>query len=111
MSLRNLETPSEKEARRLVERTHEKELAHHLTKLEGEFADWRAGKITAVSLTERINAFHDGPARVLAKRYHPNDLLTALANAVTAGQVTDAEVPAELRDELAIVVSVLKLKR
>lgn len=111
MTLRNLETPTEKEIRRLVTLAHQRGLTQHLEKLESSFVAWRAGQLTALALADRIQSFHDGPARSLAKQYVPNNSITALGHAVTAGLISDAEVPAELKDELAIVVSVLKFKK
>lgn len=111
MSLRNLETPAEKELRRLVTSAHERELSHHLESVEADLAAWRAGKLSAVQVTDRIRAFQEGPVRALAKRYVPSNTVTALGHAVLDGAVTEAEVPAELRDELAVVISVLKFKR
>lgn len=111
MSLRNLETPAEREVRRLVTLAHERELARHLSSLESDFAAWRSGSINALTLTDRIHAFHDGPARALWKQYSPNNSLTALGHAVVAGLISDSEVPAELREELAVVITVLKFKK
>jgi hypothetical protein len=109
--LKNLETPSEKEVRRLVTLAHERGLTQGLEKLEVAFGEWRAGKITALALNDRIKSFHDGPATTLAKQFLPPNSMTALGHAVVAGLVKESEVPASLQDELAIVVSVLKFKK
>ena len=111
MKLRDLDTPSEREIRRLVTLAHERGLLQHLDKLETAFAAWRAGGMTALALTDRINSFHDGPARTLSKQYIPNNSTTALGHAVMAGLISDSEIPSELKGELAIVVSVLKFKK
>jgi hypothetical protein len=111
MSLRDLETPAEREVRRLVTLAHERELGKHLERLEADFGAWRGGSINAIALAERIRAFSEGPARAVARKYVPNNTMTALGHAVVVGVVAESEVPGELREELAVVVSVLKFKR
>lgn len=109
--LKNLETQAEKDVRRLVTLAHERGLKQHLEKLDAAFAEWRSGKITALALTDRINAFHDGPSTTMAKQFTPNNSMNALGHAVVSGLVKDAEVPAALKEELSMVVSLLKFKR
>ena len=109
--LKNLDTPAEKEIRRLVTLAHERGLKQHLEKLDAGFTAWRAGEVTALALTDRINSFHDGPAKSFAKQFTPNNSMTALGHAVTAGLIAESEVPQDLRGELAVVVAVLKFKK
>src|SRR5262245_59424674 len=101
--LKNLETPGEKEVRRLVTLAHERGLTQHLEKLEAAFAEWKSGKITALALNDRIKLFHDGPSTSLGKKFVPNNSMNALGHAVVAGLVKDSEIPAELKEELAVV--------
>lgn len=111
MTLRNLETPAEREVRRLIELAYTRGLEKHLSSLEGEFARWRAGGIDAATLAEKVRTFNDGPASFLARQYKGQKTMTALGHAVVAGLVRDAEVPAEIKDELAVVINVLKFKK
>ena len=109
--LKNLETPGEKAIRRLVTLAHERGLKPHLERLEAAFAGWRAGEVSTLALTDRITTFHDGAARSLAKQFIPSNSMTALGHAVTTGLVSESEVPPELKEELAVVVALLRFKK
>lgn len=109
MPLGNQETPAEREARRLIAQSYERELTEQLTKLEADFAAWRAGKLNPHALVDRVRAF-EGPARTLKKRYVDSEPLTALANAVLAGVIRSSDIPAEMRDEVNVALSILKFK-
>lgn len=111
MPLGNQETPAEREARRLIAQSHERELAEQLAKLEADFAGWRAGKLSPHALVERVRAFHEGPARTLHKRYVESEPMNALAHAVLSGVIKSSEIPAEMRDEVNVALTILKFKR
>jgi hypothetical protein len=111
MSLKNLDTPAEREARKLIAQAHERELEPHLTKLEAGFAAWRAGTLTGAALTDRVNSFHDGPARSLHKRYVDENVMNALAHGVLAGVIQKSEIPVEMRDEVGVAITLLKFMK
>lgn len=111
MPFGNLETPAEREARRLIAQSHERELTEQLAKLEADFAAWRAGKLSAQALVDRVRAFHEGSARTLHRRYVESEPLNALAHAVLAGVLRSSEIPTEMRDEVNVALSILRLKR
>lgn len=111
MSLRNLDTPAERQARKLIAQAHERELEQHVAKLESDVAAWRAGSLTAAALVDRVRAFHDGPARALHRRYVEESFMNALAHGVIAGVIERSDIPAEMREEVAVAISLLKFSR
>jgi hypothetical protein len=59
---------------------------------------------------DRVRAFNEGPARTLHKRYVESEPLNALAHAVLGGVIRSSDIPAEMRGEVHVALSILKLK-
>jgi hypothetical protein len=79
----------------------ERELAAELRLVADHVDQWRAGRIGAHELSDRIHTFHHGAARELYGLYtrgHPSQLV---ARAVALDLVAESEVPAPLLAQLA----------
>ena len=87
--------------RDLAAAAHEEELRRALLPLADAFDAWRAGRLSSGDLSERIHAFHQGPARELFARYDPRLVRFAVARAIHAGILPRESVPAEVLDFLA----------
>jgi len=89
---------------------YQRELDAELEELAQDFADWKAGKLSAVSLVEAIHDFHQGPARQLFNRYGASSVPDfALAAAVVAGFIQLQEIATPGREHIAKIVSVEQL--
>ncbi|PKN56606.1 MAG: hypothetical protein CVU56_15365 [Deltaproteobacteria bacterium HGW-Deltaproteobacteria-14] len=86
---------------------YERELAAELTKLEVEFARWRAGEVTPFDLERTIHVFHQGPARELYTRYDGSMSELMVASAIDRGVLSEEEAGPEaiglLADQLAAI--------
>jgi hypothetical protein len=74
MLFRDMTKAQRKRLRELAAIAYRRQLAVELAELETDFTKWRAGKLDALELSERIHAFHDGPFRVLHSRQIDIDL-------------------------------------
>ena len=91
--------------RELAGLADDRELGAALSRLEASFADWRAGRISPHELSDRVHAFHQGPARdlyVLYTRVHPD---TLVARAVAYDIIREDEVPPDLLPRLARTIA------
>ena len=94
--------------RRLSELTaiaHDRELSLHLAELEQSFRDWREGSIGPSELSDVIHRFHDGAARDIYAIYTTLKSEELVARAIGVGLLTEAEVPHEIREPLASLVT------
>lgn len=96
-----LETKATKrKLRELAELVYKRDLSRELTKLEMEFARWRAGEIDPFELSERIHRYHDGVSRKLYVTYQNLPASQAIAWAIARQVLDRAEVPAEILADL-----------
>ncbi|MDB4951979.1 MAG: hypothetical protein JWM27_4628 [Gemmatimonadetes bacterium] len=91
--------------RELITQAHEKALDAALRPLADDFDRWRAGEVDAFELSERIHAFHDGPARDLWNQYTSSMKELVAAHAIHTGLIDRASVPAELLAHLATALA------
>ncbi len=97
-----------KHLRELASLAYERERNRELDALAVEFERWRRGELAPWDLTERIHAFHQGPARDLFVLYRDLDEGMAVGRAVAGGTLEEKEIPA---DVLAHVASALEFYR
>jgi hypothetical protein len=90
--------------RELAEIAYDRELSRELTALEGEFARWRNGAISAHDLDERIHQFHQGPNRQLFTRYTGSAIDLAVAAAIANGVISKVEAGPEILEILHGVI-------
>jgi hypothetical protein len=97
------ETPKhiKRALRELAGRAYEIELGRALTALQGEFARWERGEITAFDLEAAIHRFHQGSARDLYLIYANRQSKMAVAYAIDAGILDRAEVAADVLEHLS----------
>lgn len=94
-----------RELRRLAGLAYERELGGALAALEGQFREWRAGKLDVHELSDAIHHFHNGVARDLYVTYTRLEPRVAVAQAVARKVLQDDEVPASLRDALHALIT------
>jgi hypothetical protein len=94
-----------KRVKRLVReyaaRARAEELRRALMDLAGDFAAWKAGRISSGELADRIHEFHDGTARYIFKSYSHRLVEQPLARAIAEGILDKSQVPAEVLEYLA----------
>lgn len=90
-----------RQMRELATLAYERELGNHLSKLQRNFSEWGAHKITAFELSDRIHEFHNGPSRELFKTYDLPKPDFLVVRAVVLGILTEEEVPAEILEFLS----------
>ena len=90
--------------RHLAEMAYDRELATKLARLSTTFDEWRAGRLSPHAVSAAIHDFHDGAARDLYVLYSRLDAGHAVTRAVAIGLLADAELPDDLRPNLAGVV-------
>jgi hypothetical protein len=98
-----------KRAREIVSTAHERELNQALDLLYQQFQEWRARKIDAFALSDRIHEFHQQTAREIWKRYEtagPDEML--IARALRLGLLTEEEVGSELIERLGPFMTLWK---
>ena len=81
-------------------RAHEEELRRALLPLADDFDRWRSGEVSSGEISERIHAFHQGPAREIWKSYNYGSLIHAVAFAIHQGILQRESVPSELLEVL-----------
>jgi hypothetical protein len=86
--------------RELAGIAYERELSRELTALEGEFARWRSGAISARELNAKIHQFHQGPNRRLFTAYTGGAIESAVAAAIAGGVTSEAEAGSEMLEIL-----------
>lgn len=91
--------------REYAARAYEAELGRALGELEQQFAVWRSGHIRAGELSDRIHAFHQGPARELWSRYNAGLDDMQVAYAIVSELLPRDELPAEVLEALQPVIS------
>jgi hypothetical protein len=97
---RDLTKSQRRRIRELAGIAYDRELSRELTTLEGEFARWRSGAISAHDLDERIHQFHQGPNRRLFTMYTGGAIEFAVAAAIANGIVSEAEAGSEMLEIL-----------
>lgn len=99
----------ERETRRrlteLAAIAHDRELGLHLSELEKAFRDWREGAIGPSELSDVIHRFHDGAGREIYGIYSTMKRDQLVARAIGVGLLSEAEVPAEMREPLAGLIA------
>jgi hypothetical protein len=91
--------------RQLADRAYEVELGRELAALEGEFARWHRGEVSAFEVAESIHRFHQGPARRLYVTYtHPYPR-AAVAYAIHQGILDRTQIAPDVLTELAAALS------
>jgi len=76
--------------------TYDRELARELGALEADFARWRRGEIDVHELSDKIHAFHNGPARRLYLDYTSTHREIAVGAAIGRGILTEEEATPEI---------------
>ena len=97
---RDLTKSQRRRIRELAGIAYDRELSRELTSLEGEFARWRSGAISAHDLDQKIHEFHQGPNRRLFTTYTGGVVEYAVAAAIGNGIISEAEAGPELLDIL-----------
>jgi hypothetical protein len=92
--------------RQLADRAYEVELGRELAALEGEFARWHRGEVSAFEVAESIHRFHQGPARDLYVTYTNSHPKAAVAYAIHQGVLDRTQVAPDVLAELAGALSV-----
>lgn len=100
--------PTRKKVRALARLAYERELANALAALEAEFTHWRAGRLDAFDLSDRVHAFHDGTARDLYKLYVLGEPELVVARALERGLVSEAEADAEVLEAVTKLRDLLR---
>ena len=102
---KTMNEPYTKAVKRLIREwkaeAHERELHRELTKLDQEFARWRAGEIGSGELAIIVEACTKGPIHELFSIYNSSFQDNNVAYAVAAGILQRDELPAELVDAIA----------
>jgi hypothetical protein len=75
---------------------YERELHRELTKLDHNFAEWRASKISSGELSHRIHEYETGFSRQLYRQYNSGDIEMTVAYAIVTGILKRAEVSPEV---------------
>lgn len=78
---------------------YERELTAALGRLQGQFADWRAGQLSPFALSDAIHAFHNVTARDLYVFYRGKPS-PCVAHALATGVLSEQEVPPGLASKL-----------
>jgi len=97
---RELTKSQRRRIRELAGIAYDRELSRELTALEGEFARWRSGALTAHDLDRKIHEFHQGPNRRLFVTYTGAAVKLAVAAAIANGVLSEAEAGAEMLEIL-----------
>lgn len=84
---------------------HEEELRRALLPLADDFDRWRRGEMSSGELSERIHAFHHGPAREIWKRYNHATPELTVAHAIGEGILPRDGVAPELLEVLGPALS------
>src|SRR5690349_2784299 len=92
-----------KQLRALASLAYERELSAALAQLEGQFVDWRAGKLSPFELSDAIHKFHDGTGRQLYVFYTGKPAL-CVAHALATGVLSEQEVSKDLASKLQSMV-------
>ncbi len=90
-----------KHLQELASLAYERELNRELDALAVEFERWRRGELTPWDLSERIHAFHQGPARDLFVLYRDLDESMAVGRALAGGTLEEKEISAEVLAHIA----------
>jgi len=79
--------------RKLAALAYERELTRCLSRLESDFADWRAGRIGVAQLNDSIHEYHDGDSRDLWTKYSRVSPEELVGIAVAEGILEHDDVP------------------
>lgn len=93
--------------RTLAAKVRHAELEANLAKLEENFRAWRADRITAEELQERVHAFHQGPGLEWYKDALDRRPIATLVRGLGSGLLQLNELPDEARPGMARSVSIL----
>jgi hypothetical protein len=99
------ERQKRKSLTKLAGMAHDRELDLYLSELEERFREWRQGAIGSTELTDSIHDFHDGAARAVYSTYTQMKHDEAVARAIGVGLLGEDEVPTEIRQGLATLIS------
>ena len=93
-----LELPKavKKKVRELLRVVYQRELSKALSKLDEDFEQWRQKRLDALQLSDRIHAFHEGPAQRLYKKWVLPNADMMVAYAVTQGLLSEEEAGPEV---------------
>ena len=89
-----------RELREKTAQAHEAALRRALEPLADSFDAWRAGTLDSGELSDRIHAFHQGPARKLFSFYTGDIPEIAVAHALVTGLLPRTTVSAELQQAI-----------
>lgn len=89
-----------RELRDKTAQAHEAALRRALEPLADSFDAWRAGALASGELSDRIHAFHQGPARKLFSFYTGDTPEFAVAHALVTGLIERTAVSAELQEAI-----------
>lgn len=103
--MREYPKPIKRLIREYAARAYEAELGQALGELEAQFTRWRSGAISAAELSDRLHAFHRGPARELWSRYNARIGDTLVAHAIVTGLLPRETIPAELLTALQPIIA------
>jgi hypothetical protein len=79
--------------RKLAALAYERELTRCLSRLESNFADWRASRIGVAELNDSIHEYHDGSSRNLWTKYSRISPEEVVGIAVAEGILEQDDVP------------------
>lgn len=112
--MREYPKPIKRLIREYAARAYEAELGQALGELEAQFTRWRSGAKalragltanSAAELSDRLHAFHRGPARELWSRYNARIGDTLVAHAIVTGLLPRETIPAELLTALQPIIA------
>ncbi len=84
------------------------ELTDLLTELYEDFCKWGGDGMSAIDLTDRIHAFHDGPSRTLYKRFNSLKPHEVVAREIASGRMDAADLPECLLEKLQPLIEALR---
>jgi hypothetical protein len=93
-----------RQLRELATIAYERELRRHLSELEADFGQWRAGSLDCWAMSDRIHRFHDGPSRRLFSYYTSIQPNMVVAQAIASNLLQESEVPEEVLQAIAGLV-------
>ena len=90
-----------RELRELQGVAWQRELVEALRPLCDEFKAWENDEVSPFELSDRIHKFHNGRSRELFNWYSRSLDTSLISSAVARGIIEEAELPEDLRAELA----------
>jgi hypothetical protein len=96
--------------REAAQRAYETEMTSSLHLLEGAFDDWKAGKVSAADLSQRIDKWNRGEGKRIEERYawsNMRELEMLVAWAVVDGTLGPSLLPEQLLQHLQRLIEAL----